>query len=130
MLKSKVQAIGLLVAVTVTGFASGAATASWAGERSERSHWRERCSYTGMLQHELGLTGAQRDSLRAVMRRHRPQMRAVFERVRPEMDSLRAAMHAEMRTVLTPAQQAAFDSLRERERAERARQDRTNAPRR
>ncbi len=120
---SKVQAIGLLVAVAVAGFASGAATITWAGERDARERRCERRSYSQMLQQELGLSDPQRDSLRILMRSHRPRMRAVMDVIRPQMDSLRLEMRAEIRAVLTPAQQAAFDSLLARERAERARAD-------
>lgn len=131
MIKSKIQAIGLLIAVAVAGFAAGAATQSYAHERSGRKDWRRSCSYSGVLQHELGLSDEQRDSLRAVLQRYRPRMREVFDRIRPEMDSLRAQMRAEMRAMLTPAQQLAFDSLNARERAERTRQERgTNVERR
>lgn len=127
---SKIQAIGLLVAVAVAGFAAGAATISYASDHSRAAarDWREQCSFSGVLQRELRLSDVQRDSLRAIMRRYRPEMRAIFDVVRPRMDSVRARMTAEMRGVLTPAQQAAFDSLRERERAERARADSAAAP--
>lgn len=120
--KSKVLAIGLLVAVAVAGFAAGAATMGWAGEGARR-HDHQRRSYSEMLQQELGLTDAQRDSLRTLMRSHRPRMRAVMDVIRPQMDSLRVELRGEIRAVLTPAQQAAFDSLLARERAERARAD-------
>ncbi len=120
---SKVQAIGLLVAVAVAGFASGAATITWAGEKDARDRRCERRSYSGMLQQELGLSDTQRDSLRTLLRNHRPRMRATMEMIRPQMDSLRAEMRAEVRAVLTPAQQAAYDNLLARERAERARAD-------
>ena len=123
---SKVRAIGLLVAVAVAGFATGAASRTWAEARARGAvDWREECSYSGLLAHELRLTPAQRDSIHAIMQRRRPAMRAVFEPLRPQMDSLRALTRAEIRAVLTPQQAAAWDSLRQRERAERERADST-----
>lgn len=119
--KSKLWAVGLLAAVGVAGFASGAATVSWAGDR--RCTGRERFSYSGMLQEELRLSGAQRDSVRAILRRHRPEMRAISETVRPRLDSVRAVIHAEIRGVLTAEQYAGFEGLLARERAERLRRD-------
>jgi hypothetical protein len=119
--RSKVQAIGLLLAAAVVGFASGAATISWAGD-SGRRHGPPR-SYSEMLQNELRLSDAQRDSVRTLLRNHRPRMRAVMDVVRPQMDSLRDELRTEIRAVLTPAQQAAYDTMLSRERAMRARAD-------
>lgn len=120
--KSKMQAMGLLVAAAVMGFAAGAATISWAGEESRRERPHRR-SYSEMLQQELGLTDLQRDSLRTLLRSHRPRMRSVMEHIRPQMDSLREELRTEIRAVLTPAQQAAYDTMLTRERAMRARAD-------
>lgn len=120
--KSKLQALGLLVAVAVAGFAAGAATISWAGEGGKGNRDR-RYSYSDRLKDELGLTDQQRDSIRVILRIHRPRARAVMDLVRPQMDSLRAELRAEIRAVLTPAQQASYDNMIVRERAERARQD-------
>ena len=53
------------------------------------------------------------------------EMRAVFESARPRMDSVRHRINDEIRAVLTPDQQRAYEQLlqRERERAERWRAD-------
>ncbi|MBI4542994.1 MAG: periplasmic heavy metal sensor [Gemmatimonadetes bacterium] len=118
---SKLWAIGLLAAIGVAGFASGAATMNYVGERGGRTGGR--CSYSGMLRRDLSLTAAQDDSVRAIMRRHRAEMRAAFETVRPQTDLIRARIRDEIRAVLTPSQQAAFRELTDRERAERARHD-------
>lgn len=120
MLNSKIQAIGLLAAVGVLGFAAGAATMSQAATKPP-TDWRERCAYSGMLKDRLGLTDVQRDSIRVIMRSHRGEMEALIQPVRPQMDSVRAVVRAQVRAVLTPAQQAQYDSLGARERAERAR---------
>ena len=123
--KSKVQAIGLLVAVAVAGFAAGAATMSRADTKPPVD-WRERCSLSGMLKDRLGLSDQQRDSVRAIMRSHRDQMHVVMEKVKPQMDSVRTLVDSEIRAVLTPAQRAQFDSLRTRERAERSARERSS----
>ncbi len=127
---SKIQALGLLLAVAVAGFAAGAATASWAGEDHPGPRDRGRWSYSGRLKEELGLSDPQRDSIRLILRAHRPRARAVMDLVRPQMDSLRGELREEIRAVLTSAQRAAYDSLITRERAERARMDSTHAPER
>ena len=119
---SKIQAIGLLAAVAVAGFALGAATMSRADTRPPID-WRERCSLSGMLKDRLGLTDQQHDSIRAIMRSHRPEFHALMEHVKPQMDSVKAVVNAQVRAVLTPAQRLAYDSMQARERAEHARLD-------
>lgn len=114
---SKIQAIGLLVAVAVAGFAAGAATRGAATPAP--TDWRERCSYSGMLHDRLGLTDTQRDSIRALMRSNRPAMDALMRPMRPQMDSMRSAMREKVRAVLTPEQRSRYDSLIEHERQER-----------
>jgi Spy/CpxP family protein refolding chaperone len=112
--KSRVTAVGLLVAVAVAGFAAGFATSSWAGGKR---NGRERQGWSSHLTRELGLTPQQSDSVKAILRRRRPEMRAVFETVRPRMDSVRQHINAEIRAVLTPEQRGAFEAMLERERA-------------
>jgi Spy/CpxP family protein refolding chaperone len=117
---SKAWAVGLLVAIGVAGFASGAVTMNYVdsdrAEKAERRDGRRRCSYSGMLQEELGLSDAQRDSVRAILRRHRPEMNSLFETIRPQMDSIRAQIRVEMMAVLTPEQQEAYRAYQERQR--------------
>lgn len=120
---SKIKAIGLLVAVAALGFAAGAATMGRA-ETPAPIDWRERCSYSGMLKDRLGLTPPQQDSIRSIMRAHRAEMHELMEQVRPKMDSVRGVVRAQVRAVLTPAQQGQFDSLGVRERAERSARER------
>ncbi len=119
--KSKLLAVGLLAAVAVGGFAAGAATRSYAAdERREPRPGHERWSYSGMLKDELGLTDAQRDSVRSIIRRHRPEMRAVYESVRPQLDSIRTQINTEINALLTADQQQRYAALSARMRAERA----------
>ena len=117
--KSKIQAIGLLVAVAVAGFAAGAATMSRADTRPPVD-WRERCRYSGMLKDRLSLSDTQHDSIRSIMRAHRPEMDSLMQRVRPQMDSVQAVVRSQVRAVITPVQQLQYDSLVARERAERS----------
>lgn len=126
--KTKIQAIGLLAAVAVAGFAAGAATMSRADTRSP-TDWRERCSYSGMLHDRLGLSDAQRDSIRVLMRAQRPAMQALMAPMRPQMDSLRAGMRERVRAVLTAEQRLRYDSLIAHEHEERTRDSSAGAPR-
>src|SRR5437899_9637239 len=106
--KSKVYAISLLAAVGVAGFAAGAATMSRADTRKPED-LRERCSYSGQLSDQLGLSQAQRDSIRAIMRAHRPEMQAIIAPVKERLDSVRARTREEIKLVLTADQRVRYD---------------------
>ncbi len=115
--KSKAWAVGLLIAVLVAGFAAGLAMDSWVLHRGRPA------GYSGFLSRELDLTAAQRDSVAAILRRHRPEMHAIFMTIRPQIDSARARVSDEIRALLTPEQRAAYQKVLDRDRAERARAD-------
>jgi len=115
--KSKAWAVLLLVAVAAAGFAAGLAVQSWASRRGRAD------GYSGYLTKELGLSAAQHDSIAAILRRHRPEMHAIFMTIRPQIDSARARVNDEIRGLLTPAQQPAYQKLLDRDRADRARAD-------
>ncbi len=121
--RSKVWAVGLLLAIGSAGFAGGAATMNYVGEQPRQL--RRQCSYSGMLKRELHLSEAQRDSVRAIWRRHRGEFRSALSPVQPQLDSIRAQVRAELRAMLTPEQRTAFDHLIARERSERERRDST-----
>ncbi len=121
---SKLLAVALLAAVAATGFVSGHMAAAGAGRGCDRDHDRGG-GFQGMLQDSLNLTGAQRDSVHAILVRHRPDIRAIMDAVRPRMDSLRLVINDEIATTLTPSQQQKFAQMRERWRADRARHDST-----
>jgi len=115
--KSKAWAVGLLIAVAAAGFAAGMAVQSWASHRGRGD------GYSGYLTKELGLTAAQHDSIAAILRRHRPEMHAIFMTIRAQIDSARTRVNDEIRGLLTREQQAAYQKLLDRDRAERARAD-------
>jgi Spy/CpxP family protein refolding chaperone len=125
--KSKLMAVGLLTAVAVAGFAAGAATMTYADDDGPRRHDNSRWSYSGMLQQELGLTDAEREAVREIVRRHRGEMRAVYETVKPRIDSIQAEVRAEINAMLTPDQQQRYTALTERLRAERAERQRADS---
>ena len=119
---SKIQAISLIAAVAVLGFAAGAFTRTGTAPPAP-TDWRERCSYSGMLHDRLGLSDAQRDSIRTLMRSQRPAMRALMAPLQPQVDSMRSLVGQKIRAVLTPEQRARYDSLLTHEREERNRAD-------
>jgi len=120
--QSKAFAIGLLAAVLVAGIALGAAGSHWAlAHRAGPPHPNR--SYADRLAQQLKLDSAQRDSVAGILRRYDPRMQAIFASVRPQLDSLREQLRADIRAQLTPAQQAAYQQLIDRERARFQRRD-------
>src|SRR5947208_23338 len=63
------------------------------------------------LSRELRLNAAQRDSVRAIIARHRPETDALWARVRPQFDSIKARMRAEIDAQLTPEQRTRHQQL-------------------
>jgi periplasmic protein CpxP/Spy len=111
-----------------------------------RSHAGPRHGGHGAMMKELGLTADQQAKMKAIHQKYAPQMKSAFAASRPDMDAMRAARSrgdtaavraarqkmradmaptqkvreqemAEMRGVLTPAQQQKFDSSRAKMKA-------------
>jgi Spy/CpxP family protein refolding chaperone len=108
--RSKLAAVGLLSAVFVAGGLAG-----WGGheaaEREARPRGRNPEAIVGFLSKQLDLSTAQRDSVRAIFARHRPETDALWAQVRPRFDSLKARVRAEIDAQLTPAQRAKHQQL-------------------
>jgi hypothetical protein len=113
--RSKLAAVGLLAAVFLAGGLAG-----WGGhEAAEREgpggrRGGERRGPEAMvayLSRELDLSGAQRDSVRAIFARHRPETDSLWARVRPRFDSIKTKMRTEIDAVLTPEQRAKHQKL-------------------
>ena len=124
--RSKLAAVGLLAAVFLAGGLAG-----WGGhEAAERDgagggkgERRGPEAMVAYLSHELDLSGAQRDSVRAIFARHRPETDSLWAQVRPRFDSIKAKMRAEIDAVLTPEQRVRHQQLidkAEHHRRERA----------
>src|SRR5437762_8753230 len=110
--KPKLAAVGLLAAVFLAGGLAG-----WGGhaaaERDDggmRGH-RGPDAIVGYLSHELDLSAGQRDSVRAIFERYRPETDSLWAQVRPRFDSIKARMRAEIDAQLTPAQRAKHQRL-------------------
>jgi len=109
--RSTTWAVVFLVATFAAGIAVGAGgRALWVRYASAAAPERTRGLDRMMdeLNEELGLGPVQRDSVRAILQRHRTRMTAVWETVRPRFDSMRAQMDSEVARQLTPEQQAKY----------------------
>ncbi len=110
--RSKLWALALLAVVFAAGAAAGWAGASWRGARDPGGRGRGGTdAWVDYLTRELALTPAQRDSVRAVLARHRPEMEALWREVHPRYDSLRARMRAEISAQLDAGQQVRYRDL-------------------
>jgi len=109
--RSTTWAVAFLVATFAAGLAVGAGgRALWVRYASAAAPERGRGLDRMMdeLNQELRLDPAQRDSVRAIVQRHRTRMTAVWETVRPRFDSMRAQMDSEVARQLTAEQQAKY----------------------
>lgn len=126
--RSKWAAVALLAAVFVAGGLAG-----WGGheaaERDDRGRRGRRHGPDAMVAYlgrELDLSPAQRDSVRAIFARHRPETEALWARVRPQFDSIKTRMRAEIDAHLTAEQRVRHQRLIE-EAEHRRRGDSTKA---
>jgi Spy/CpxP family protein refolding chaperone len=126
--RSKLAAVGLLAAVFVAGGLAG-----WGGrEAADRDGRGPRRgggpdAMVNYLSRELDLSSAQRDSVRAIFARHRPETDSLWARVRPRFDSIKTRMRAEIDAQLTPEQRTRHQQLIEQ--AEHHRKEREDSTR-
>jgi hypothetical protein len=120
MTRSRLAAAALLLAVFALGALAGGVGVSMAelggGNGGTRRNSRE--SYLNRLTTELELSGAQRDSVRAIMERSKPAMDSMWGEVRPRFDSLRGMVRDEIRGQLSPDQAAKYQEMIERRNRE------------
>jgi Spy/CpxP family protein refolding chaperone len=127
MQRSKTYALLFLLAAFVAGAALG-----FTADRivSRDHHGSDRPSRERMAR-ELNLTPVQRAQFDSIMNTRRTQMRELFSPIRPQMDSLQKiaktlgdSTHEQLKRILTPAQAAKLDRMREhgRMRAAESRQ--------
>jgi Spy/CpxP family protein refolding chaperone len=122
--RSKLAAVGLLASVFVAGGLAG-----WGGrEAAARDSFgpgrRGPDALVAFLSKELDLSAAQRDSVRAIIARHRPETDALWAQVRPRFDSIKARMRGEIDAQLTPEQRVRHQQLIEQaEHHRRERED-------
>ena len=128
--KSKLAAVGLLAAVFVAGGLAG-----WGGREAAKRDDRglrgrgprgNPDAIVAYLSKELDLSSAQRDSVRAIFARHRPETDALWAQVRPRFDSIKTRVRAEIDAQLTAAQRTKHQQLiDEAEHHRREREDST-----
>ena len=124
--QSKAWAAVLLAAVFVAGGAAGWGIAAW---RDPRGHRGGPDAMVNYLDDHLRLSAAQKDSVRAVLARHRPEMEALWREVHPRFDSIRTVIRSEISGQLTAWQRDEYVRLLAEQEHQRQRQDSANANR-
>lgn len=132
---SRAWALALLVAVFLVGGVAGVAVdrtlfvdrevSSDQGRRPGDRGDRRR-SYLDWLAAELQLSEQQKTEVQAILERHREQVSEVWGEMRPKYEELQEQARAEIRSLLSEEQMAAYDALLERQREREQR----NQPRR
>lgn len=112
--RSKLAAVGLLAAVFVAGGLAGWGGRDAAGRDDRSPHRRTPDAIVDYLSHELKLNPAQRDSVRAIIARHRPETDSLWAHVRPQFDSIKTRIRREIDAQLTPEQRTLHEQLIEK----------------
>lgn len=126
--RSKGLAASLLVATFLLGVAvGGVALAAW-GDRSDARERRprERASYSEILERELTLTAAQRESVEVILARRQQVMTDLWAEIGPRFDSLRDQIRTEITRLLDEEQQAKYQDMITRNEQYRGGRERGN----
>ena len=123
--RTRLTGMALLIVTFAAGMLAGTAFSRVLSAREPDAQAQAACDDDRRGPHsifdQLELTPAQRTRIDSIMARRRGRTDALWQqdgaRIRAAVDSARA----EIRTVLTPAQAAEYDVLRERHEAERRR---------
>lgn len=117
MQSSKGYALLFLLAAFIAGAAIG-----FTADRMMHSsgHSRGREDFRRRMAEDLDLTPAQKTAIDSLMVERHRQIVALFKPVKPQLDSIQAAAravsdstHEQIKRLLNPAQQAAFDKMRD-----------------
>ncbi|HLB35893.1 MAG TPA: hypothetical protein VJL31_04940 [Gemmatimonadales bacterium] len=119
--KSKLWAIGLLLAAFAAGVAVGGAASATFGERdrngnrdARRSRPRQEISYLDRLNRDLNLSPAQRDSVAAILKRYDEPMRELWRRERQQVDSMRLQVRGQITALLDEQQRERYQLMNRR----------------
>lgn len=105
-----------IIPIIVAVFALGAAAGSWAQRMGGPRHRMMPPSPTRIvarLDREVKFDDAQRAAVLALLEKRRPDAEALQKETFEKMDGLRRSVHAEIRALLRPDQQAKLDTFAE-----------------
>ena len=127
MTRSRLAASLLLLATFVLGGFFGGAVSTYAERRdfAKRHGNKERPTYVDRLDQEVSLRPPQRDSISAILDRHRPVMDSLWAIVGPQFDSERESIRREIRAVLSPEQLERYNAMTQRQDNRRLERERS-----
>lgn len=127
MTRSRIAAGLLLLATFVLGGFFGGAVSTYAERRdfAKRHGNKERPTYVDRLDQEVSLRPPQRDSISAILDRHRPVMDSLWAIVGPQFDSERESIRREIRAVLSPEQLERYNAMTQRQDHRRLERERS-----
>ena len=115
MMASRGRAAALLAAVFIAGCLVGAGAFALSRGMFGTSHRRHGPDdFIERLSHDLTLTTAQRDSVRAILTRRRAGMDSLWREVGPRFETLQSSVRSDIRAQLTPDQQRKFAEMNKR----------------
>jgi Spy/CpxP family protein refolding chaperone len=119
MLTSTWKAVALLALAAAAGAAAGSVVTARAGREGREGHGRGYGWYVDLLDRELDLSDAQRDSVQAILKRREASMDSILAEMRPRIEAARAVIRNEIGAQLTPDQARRYQDLTARLAAER-----------
>jgi hypothetical protein len=127
MTRTRLAAGLLLLATFVLGGFFGGAVSTYAERRdfAKRHGHKERPTYVDRLDQEVSLRPPQRDSISAILDRHRPVMDSLWAIVGPQFDSERESIRREIRAVLSPEQLERYNAMIQRQDNRRLERERS-----
>lgn len=131
-MQNRRRAALLLAAAFLVGALCGAAgmlVASQRGMGPSQPRRRGPHGYVEHLTRTLDLSPAQRDSVRAILERHRPAMDSLRREVAPRFETLQNTIRSEIRLQLSPDQQERLSDMTKRFDSMRTRGEDRHAPR-
>ena len=127
MTRSRLGAGLLLLATFILGGFFGGAVSTYAERRdfAKRHGHKERPTYVDRLDQEVSLRPPQRDSISAILDRHRPVLDSLWAIVGPQFDSERESIRREIRAVLSPEQLERYNAMTQRQDSRRLERERS-----
>lgn len=113
------KAVSLLALAAVAGGVVGSVITLGIGKSGHETHGHGSSWYIDLLDHELKLNAAQKDSVRAILDRRQGSMDSILAEMRPRIEAARGVIRNEISGQLTPEQQKLYVDLTARLDAER-----------
>jgi Spy/CpxP family protein refolding chaperone len=123
-MRSTWKASLLLIATFAGGALAGGAVIGMADRdklpgRRPHHHHPGSDDHIEYMSRKLNLTPAQKDSVQAILERHKPAMDSIWRQLGPRFETIKDTISNEIRRQLTPEQQQAYAEMIRRFEAER-----------